>query len=70
MNKWIVYTPSYFYYEYSIDYGEWQCDVVQVTGDNKKEALVNGVRQLRIERSKWINDYANNPFTKLKAEVI
>ena len=62
---WWVYTPPYGDDQYS--YGS---DVVEVEAPNKRKALVLGIRKLRLERSRWVQDQQSDrrsPFNGLNA---
>ena len=61
---WWVYTPPYG------DMYSYGSDVVEVEAPSKREALVLGLRKLRLQRSRWIwNQEADrrNPFNGLEA---
>ena len=66
--KYCVYTPAY-----EQGYNEYGSDTAIVEAPNKKAALVEGVRQLRLSQSRWLQDQQSNgcsPFTGLKAEEL
>ena len=68
---WYIVTPKYMRYPPGdTDPPEYGSDVVDVTADNKKDALVAGVRELRRIKSHWIANQTSDgrsPFTGLKA---
>ena len=70
--RWFIVTPAYERYPGNA-YGdpeppEYGADVVEVEADNKRKALVAGVKELRRTRSRWLQDHDGNPFTGLKVE--
>ena len=74
MPKWWVITPEYGTVVAVLDDGtgpeEFGRDVVEVEAPTRREALVLGLRKLRLQRSRWIwNQEADrrNPFNGLEA---
>ena len=74
--KWFVITPAYECYPRNAyvdpEPPEYVADVVEVDAPTKRQALVQGVRELRRTRSRWLEDQVSNgsnPFTGLKAET-
>lgn len=62
--KYCVYTPAY-----EQGYNEYGSDTAIVEAPNKKAALVEGVRQLRLSQSSQQSNGCS-PFTGLKAEEL
>uniref|UniRef100_A0A6H2A6M7 Uncharacterized protein n=1 Tax=viral metagenome TaxID=1070528 RepID=A0A6H2A6M7_9ZZZZ len=62
--KYCVYTPAY-----EQGYNEYGSDTAIVEAPNKKAALVEGVRQLRLSQSSQQSN-GRSPFTGLKAEEL
>lgn len=69
---WEVYTPQYMNYgsPFDLEPPEYTCDWVVVEAETRRQALVEGVRELRRIGSDWILDQQSDgasPFTGLKA---
>jgi hypothetical protein len=52
---------------------EYGSDAVEVDADNKRQAIVLGVKELRRINSHWLQDQTSDghsPFTGLRAEIL
>lgn len=71
MPKWTVVSGEYSYVEPVLDYGEgptyYTCDVVEVEAENKKQAKVFGLREMRKQHPRgFVSVYDENPFKGMK----
>lgn len=73
MTTWFIVTPRYMLYGPThLDPPEYGSDVVEVSADTKRQALVKGVRELRRIGSHWLQDMTSDgrsPFTGLQAHL-
>lgn len=73
MPLWLVIGPEYGEVVPVLDYGEgpleYQCDVVEVEADTKREARILGIKLLRQE--KYLQNYPDeNPFAGLEVMAV
>ena len=74
--RYIVYTPTYergWVDTLSLDPPDYGSDIVEVEATDRKEALIEGLRELRRTRSQWIQDQQSDgrhPFAGLKVEQL
>lgn len=66
---WSVLTPKYieYYSTDSLEPPEEVVDYVCVEAETRRQALVQGLRELRAIKSAWLDDKYSNPFKGLMA---
>ena len=76
MKRYYIITPEYGEVVPILDYGqgpvEYNCDVVEVEAENKRDAIVLGVKYMREHSSQfhWFRHADGNPFAGVRTEEV